>query len=72
MKKKRKLLIFIIACSILSTSTLMTSAATKDSLLSKGRIVFDNGTSDPADDLIFDSTDLVLIADKIDKLATGL
>lgn len=72
MKRKRKLLAVIVVCSILSTSTHMASAATKDSLLSKGRIVFDNGTSDPTDDLIYDSADLVLIADKIDKLAAGL
>ena len=58
--------VFIITCcgTLLLTAGI-TSAAASGSIKSQGRIVYDNDTTDPSDDVIFDASDLSMLEAEI-------
>lgn len=65
------LLAGIIAAGSISM-TALASGGTADAIKSRGRLVFDNNTTDTSDDVIFDASDLTYLADKIDVLKASV
>lgn len=53
---KKSIAMVVITATIVLGNCLIASASSYD-IRSSGRIVFDNGTSDPSDDVIFDASD---------------
>lgn len=60
----------LIAGSI--SMTVFASGGTSAAIKSRGRLVFDNNTTDTSDDVIFDASDLTYLADKIDVLKASV
>lgn len=59
MKRKTIMTAVLIAAVVFSVGGVVSAASAKpDAIKSQGRIVFDNNTENPSDDVIFDAEDL--------------
>lgn len=72
---KRNRIYFILSALVLAGTISITAYAgngTSGSLKSSGRLVFDNDTEDTSDDVIFDASDLVYLANKADAFLASV